>query len=431
MNYPCRAVVDGHKKEGPLVAEAGASDSGATESPASSGLLAFVLRRAGSSLVTLLVFVSALFFLVEALIPYANPQGGTSGGVLPRYVEYISGLFRGSLGLSYLGAPVGDLILSSLPTTLMIFATGGILAYLFGSWLGRFAEWRMGRISGGAVTAIGLGFYTLFPPLLIFLLVHFGRDGLLAAREAAGLPSDSLRVFSGVSFVESEVVSFGGLAMVGALLIALIFRSFGRRRGWRLLPVLVLPAALAGVVYGIARLGIGQQALDVFFFRSTREVSIGAGSPVLAVLAFFLVAFGEVMFVWRAGIADEKGEDYVLTARAKAVPEHEVRDRHVARNVVLPVMTRSIASLPFLLTGLVIIEFQVQVGACALMTDVGECVYWSGGLSTTLFTAIRDVDVPVILGVMVTMGILILGFRLFTEVVQVALDPRLRARGEP
>ena len=80
--------------------------------------------------------------------------------------------------------------------------------------------------------------------------------------------------------------------------------------------MLVLPAALIGLVLGITRLGIGQQALDVFFFRSSREVEIGAGSPVLAVVAFLLVAFGEVMFVWRAGIADEREEEYVLTARA-------------------------------------------------------------------------------------------------------------------
>ena len=54
------------------------------------------------------------------------------------------------------------------------------------------------------------------------------------------------------------------------------------------------------------------------------------------------------MFVWRAGIADERSEDYVLTARAKAVPEHVIRDRHVARNVALPVLARSFVRPAFL-----------------------------------------------------------------------------------
>jgi ABC-type dipeptide/oligopeptide/nickel transport system permease component len=142
------------------------------------------------------------------------------------------------------------------------------------------------------------------------------------------------------------------------------------------------------LVLAISKLGIGQQALDVFFFRSSRQVEIGAGSPVLAVVGFALVAFGEIMFVWRAGIADERGEDYVLTARAKAVPEREIRDRHVARNVVLPVLSRSFSALPFLLTGLVLVELQTQLGTCVL-TDAGmvptdsnavaTCVLWSGG----------------------------------------------------
>jgi peptide/nickel transport system permease protein len=320
---------------------------------------------------------------------------------------------------------VAGLIAEALPTTLFIFATGGILAYLLGSWLGRIVEWRSGRIQGGMATAVGLVFYAMFPPLLIFLLVHFGRDPLLSARSALGLPSDSLVVFRDAGFDEASLVSFGGWALLVTLLVVLIARALGRRMGWRLLPALVLPAALVGMALAVAYLGIGRQVLDVFFFRSSREVEIGAGSPVLAVVAFLLVAFGEVMFVWRAGIADERSEDYVLTARAKAVPEYLIRDRHVARNVALPVLARSFAALPFLLTGLIIIEYQVQIGSCAL-SQGAECVHWSGGLSTTLFSAVRNADTPVIVGVLVTMGVLLLVLRLVAETAQAALDPRIR-----
>jgi ABC-type dipeptide/oligopeptide/nickel transport system permease component len=374
----------------------------------------------------LAIFVVIAFFLIEALIPYESRDLPPGGSVLERFGDYVSTLARGSLGLSYSGAPVVDVLAGALPTTMLVFATGGILAYLLGSWLGRIAEWRMGRMGTGLLTTVGLGFYTLFPPLLVFLLVHFGRDLLLLARKAIGLPADSMQVFIDAPFDERQLVSFGGMALLSALVLAVLFRSYGRRRSWRLLPALALPAALTGLILGIARMGIGRQALDVFFFRSTREVEIGAGSPVLAVLAFFLLAFGEVMFVWRAGIADERGEDYVLTARAKALPEREVRDRHVARNVLLPVLSRSFAALPFLLTGLILIEYQVQVGSCALTDDLGQCVYWEGGLSTALFTAVRNVDVPVVLGVMVTMGVVLLALRLVAETAHVALDPRLR-----
>jgi peptide/nickel transport system permease protein len=398
------------------------------------GVLAFLFRRAAASLISLVVFVVIVFFLIEALIPYDNTSVGPGDSVSERFVDYMLGLARGDLGQSYGGASVTALIFESLPTTLLIFATGGILAYLLGSWLGRIVEWRRspiegGRIAGGLATAVGLVLYTMFPPLLIFLLVHFGRDPLLSARSALGLPTDSLVVFRDAGFDEAQLISFGGRALLVTLLIAVIARSGARRMGWRLLPALVLPAALAAMVVAVARLGVGRQALDVFFFRSSREVEIGAGSPVLVVVAFLLVAFGEVMFVWRAGIADERSEDYVLTARAKAVPEYLVRDRHVARNVVLPVLARSFAALPFLLTGLIIIEYQVQIGSCAL-SQGAECVYWSGGLSTTLFSAVRNADTPVILGVLVVMGLLLLVLRLVAEIAQVSLDPRIRLGGE-
>jgi ABC-type dipeptide/oligopeptide/nickel transport system permease component len=53
-------------------------------------------------------------------------------------------------------------------------------------------------------------------------------------------------------------------------------------------------------------------------------------------------------------------------------------------------------------------------------------VFWSGGLSTALFSAVRDVDVPVITGILVVTGVLLLGLRLVAETAHVALDPRIR-----
>ena len=119
---------------------------------AGSAFLAFLLRRAVVSLVSLVVFVTSVFFLIDLLIPYENPavDPETSGG--GRYLYYMAGLVRLDLGRSYSGTSVAGLISEALPTTLLIFATGGILAYLLGSWLGRVVEWRRGRIEGGLAT---------------------------------------------------------------------------------------------------------------------------------------------------------------------------------------------------------------------------------------------------------------------------------------
>jgi peptide/nickel transport system permease protein len=383
----------------------------------------FVIKRLSASLIALWLLSTVVFFLIEVLIPYDHPaaEGTTTG----RYLAYMGGLITGDLGRSYTGEPVIDVIIRALPTTLLIFGTGGILAYLLGSWLGRLSAWSLGKLGRGLSSTAALALYTMFPPLLVFLLAHFGREPLVAGREAVGLPVDSLQVFRRVPYSETDLVNFGGLALLVTLVIALLLRAMARRMGWRMVGSFAVPASLAGLVLAIVHVGIGDLALDVFFFRSANEVEIGAGSPVLVVIAFLLLAFGEVMFIWQAGMVDERTEDYVLTARAKAVPEREVRDHHAAPNAWLPVLARSFSSLPILLTGLIIIEYQVQIGSCAL-AEGASCVYWSGGLSTMLFTAVRDVDVPLILGVLITMGVLIAILRLVAEIAHAILDPRIR-----
>ncbi|MGH8875669.1 MAG: ABC transporter permease subunit, partial [Acidimicrobiia bacterium] len=101
--------------------------------------------------------------------------------------------------------------------------------------------------------------------------------------------------------------------------------------------------------------------------------------------------------------------DYVRTARAKGVADRQVRDRHVARNSMLPALSRLFTGLPYILTGLIIIERELQVG----------------GLSTVLFAAVQEVDVPLIVGLLVTLGVGLV-VRLVLDVLHAALDPRIR-----
>ena len=51
------------------------------------------------------------------------------------------------------------------------------------------------------------------------------------------------------------------------------------------------------------------------------------------------------MLLMRAGTDAERSEDYVFTARAKGLRERDVRDRHVARNAIAPVLAGSFLAL--------------------------------------------------------------------------------------
>jgi peptide/nickel transport system permease protein len=127
-------------------------------------------------------------------------------------------------------------------------------------------------------------------------------------------------------------------------------------------------------------------------------------------LLHVLISFGQVMLLMRAGMDAERTEDYVLTGRAKGLTERAERDRHVARNVMAPVLAGSFLSFPTVLAGMIIVEYELEME----------------GLSSVLFSAIEFQDVPLIMGVLVVLGLIGVGFRLVTDFTIAVLDPRLR-----
>lgn len=395
-------------------------------------MVRFLVRRGGAALLSLLLFVCLAFALIEVFLPYdyavnfwtgtgnapilaAREQLGLDRPAWVRLASYLGTLARGSLGTSFGGAPVAGQIWSVLPFTLLVLAGGGVLAFLLGEWLGRFAAWHRRRLVAGSVTAASVLLATAFPPFLAFLLVRISTPSLRAARTALDFDGGAASLWEGRAVTEGHVIRLAGVGLLLALVTAVIVRGWARRRGWRLAAALALPAALGGLAAGLAGVRVGRQAVEVLFFRSSRFFPIGYGSPVVLLVALVLLAFGEVMFVARTGMAAEMEEDYVATARAKGIPERLIRDRHVARNAVLPVLSRAFTGIPYVLSGLIILETGFDVS----------------GVSGLFFTAVQMVDTPLILGILVVLGLIVLGARLILDVVHVALDPRIRLRGSP
>ena len=60
---------------------------------------------------------------------------------------------------------------------------------------------------------------------------------------------------------------------------------------------------------------------------------------ILPVLTLALISFAGTMLLTRNSMLETMREDFVMAARAKGLPEKRVRDAHVARNALLPVVT--------------------------------------------------------------------------------------------
>lgn len=104
------------------------------------------------------------------------------------------------------------------------------------------------------------------------------------------------------------------------------------------------------------------------------------------------------------------GEEFILLARAKGLPDRRVRYHHAARNALLPVVTRFGLRLAFMVTGVVVVE----------------TIFSYPGLGTLLFNAIASRDLPLIQGVVLFSSMAVLVVNLGLEILYGRIDPRAR-----
>jgi len=106
------------------------------------------------------------------------------------------------------------------------------------------------------------------------------------------------------------------------------------------------------------------------------------------------------------------GQDFVLTARAKGLPQREVLYRHAFRNVLPPIVTLVFLSLPGLITGAVITE----------------TIFSLYGVGRYLVDATLQQDYPVVQGCFYIIALAVLVCNLLADLVYGLVDPRIRLR---
>jgi len=112
----------------------------------------------------------------------------------------------------------------------------------------------------------------------------------------------------------------------------------------------------------------------------------------------------------RASMLNVLGADFITTARAKGVPAPRLLVRHVLRNAVIPAVTVLGINIGYLIGGTLIVE---QVFAVP-------------GIGSLMIGAILQRDFPVVQGVALVFGVLVVLVNLLTDVAYAALDPRVR-----
>lgn len=115
----------------------------------------------------------------------------------------------------------------------------------------------------------------------------------------------------------------------------------------------------------------------------------------------------------RSSTITQLNEDYVLVQKAFGSSRMEILFKHVSQNVLLPLVTKLGMSLPMLVTGAVITE----------------TIFSWPGIGNYFVTAIRNLDYPIVMDVLLLSGSLVILGNLLADILCALVDPRIRVEG--
>lgn len=393
----------------------------------------YVVRRVLEILLTLYIYVTLVFFILQAMpgdvtqFLIENPQLDEEVRELLRrelgldqplhlqYVTYLKNFFRGQFGLSFshYPRPVWDILKERLPRTALLFVTATILSFYLGFFLGKIIAWRRGHLIEYTSTVTGVMLWTVFTPMFALLLIWtfavtlniFPINNFLEPDKWLKVNLEANTVFLYL------LMTIGGLSAL-ALLAWLLARRLSDKRFRVIVFLTPLAMGLVGTLLAwnmsgqcwtaLSRYGgqvcLPDLALDILWHM---------GLPVMTLT---LIAFGGTMLLMRSSMLETIREDYVMAAKAKGLPDKVVRDKHAARNALLPVITSFVLSLALSIDGGIITETLFS---------------WPG-MGLTLLNSVLENDYPLAIGALVFTGIFALIAHLVADILYAYLDPRIR-----
>jgi len=105
-------------------------------------------------------------------------------------------------------------------------------------------------------------------------------------------------------------------------------------------------------------------------------------------------------------------QDYIRTARAKGLSEFKVIWRHAIKNSLNPVVTAVSGWFASMLAGAVFVEY----------------IFGWNGLGKEIVEALNTLDLPVIMGSVLTIAIIFILINIFVDILYARLDPKVKSR---
>lgn len=141
--------------------------------------------------------------------------------------------------------------------------------------------------------------------------------------------------------------------------------------------------------------------------------SSGAGSWLHFIMPAFALGWyfaASLMRLTRSSMLEVLGSEYIKLAKLKGLPQKLVIAKHAFKNALIPVMTLAGVNLVIMVNVAVVVE----------------TVFAWPGIGRLLYEGITFRDFPVVQGVVVMAGGMIIGVNLLVDILYGVIDPRIR-----
>jgi ABC-type dipeptide/oligopeptide/nickel transport system permease component len=141
--------------------------------------------------------------------------------------------------------------------------------------------------------------------------------------------------------------------------------------------------------------------------------SSGSGTPLHLVMPAFALGWyfaAAHMRLTRSSMLEVLGSEYIKLARLKGLPQAVVIGKHALKNALIPVLTLAGINLVLMINVAVVVE----------------TVFAWPGVGRLLYEGVSFRDFPVVQGVVILGGCMIVGVNLLVDIVYALIDPRIR-----
>jgi peptide/nickel transport system permease protein len=217
----------------------------------------------------------------------------------------------------------------------------------------------------------------------------------------------------------SASLAFGAEVLSLALGIGAGLLS-GLRR-FRVLDRLVNALVLAGYATPVFLVGLALLLLFCVYLQwlpfpsyvpLTTDPAAWAENLLLPWVSLALIQAAAYARLTSAGIQETMAEDHIRTARAYGLPERRIVFRRALRGALLPIVTLTAIEIAAIMTG-------------AVLT---ETMFGLPGVGQLLVGAVNQIDLPVVVGVIMLTGFLVVVGNALADLLYAAIDPRVQLR---